>query len=51
MLAKSLGKLARFTHDFCVQYCDRLAGVDANGTKIILCLNMRSFKDEDIIVR
>jgi hypothetical protein len=34
-----------------LQYCDRLAGVDANGTKIILCLNMRSFKDEDIIIR
>merc|ERR1719402_1474114 len=34
-----------------VKHCDKTAAVDANGTKIVLCLNKRPFSEEDTVLR
>merc|ERR1719450_1397005 len=33
------------------EYCDVTAGVEANGTRIILCLLLRKFIDDDVLIR
>ena len=35
----------------CTQYCDVTAGVEANGKKIILCLLLKDFAEDDILKR
>ena len=34
-----------------LKYCDVTAGVEATGKKIILCLILRDFAEEDILKR
>ena len=34
-----------------LKYCDVTSGVEANGKKIILCLLLKDFADEDILKR
>jgi len=34
-----------------IKHCDKTAAVDANGTKIVLCLNKKMFSEEDTLIR
>merc|ERR1719153_417626 len=34
-----------------IKHCDKTAAVDANGTKIVLCLNKKKFSEEDTLIR
>ena len=36
---------------YSLKYCDVTAGVEANGKKIILCLILKDFAEEDILKR
>jgi len=37
--------------EFTSKHCDKTAAVDANGTKIVLCLNRVDFANEDSLIR
>jgi len=39
------------TRETIPKHCDKTAAVDANGTKIVLCLNSKNFSIEDTLVR
>ena len=34
-----------------LQHCDQTAGVESNGSQLVLCLNQRNFSSEDTVTR